>query len=85
MLQFECCNGFDLILFGFGLVTTVILLITVTKSDGIFVMFLKVQPALATGILVLPIPNYHNVLGFFKSMINYLLVKNILLKHMDVK
>lgn len=71
-LIFSVFTVSDLILFGIGIVTTVILLITVTKSDGIFIMFLKVLPALITGILVLPIPNYHNVLGFFKSMINYL-------------
>ena len=71
-LWFSIFRPFDAALFGVGIVTTIILLITVTKSDSIFLMFLKVLPALLTGIMVLPIPNYHNVMGFFKSMINYL-------------
>ena len=71
-LIFSVFNVFNLVLFGIGIATTVVLLITVTKSDSIAVMVLKVLPAIITGIMVLPIPNYHNVMGFFKSMINYL-------------
>ena len=40
-LIFSIFTVSDLILFGVGLAVTVILLITVTKSDGILIMILK--------------------------------------------
>ena len=61
----------DLILFGCGVLVTVVLLIIV-QTDSIATMVLKMLPSLVTGALVLPIPNYHNVLGFFTSMFNYI-------------
>jgi hypothetical protein len=61
----------DIIFFGIGILVTTVLLLRI-HSDGIAIMVLKLLPALVTGILVMPIPNYHNVMGFFKSMINYL-------------
>ena len=70
-LIFSLFTVTDLILFGCGIIVTVVLLIIV-QTDSIVTMILKILPAMLTGILVLPIPNYHNVLGFFTSMINYL-------------
>ena len=71
-LIFSIFTVFDLVLFGIGIATTSILLLVINNSDSLVVMILKILPALLTGIMVLPIPNYHNVLGFFRSMINYL-------------
>ena len=64
-------TGFDLILFGTGLFITVILLLII-KTDSFYTMVAMVMPALITGLLVLPIPNYHNVLGFMNSFFSYL-------------
>ena len=33
---------------------------------------MKLLPALVTGMLVMPVPNYHNVLGFLSSLTRYL-------------
>ena len=70
-LIFSMFTVFDLVFFGIGILTTVILLLTI-HVDSIVVMAFKLLPAVSFGILVMPIPNYHNVMGFFKSMINYL-------------
>ncbi len=61
----------DLILFGSGILITTVMLLVI-QTEGLLFMAIKLFPALFTGVLVMPIPNYHNVLGFFRSMINYL-------------
>ncbi len=70
-LIFSIFTVADLIIFGMGIIVTVVLLIVI-QTDSITTMILKILPALFTGVLVLPIPNYHNVMGFFGSMLNYL-------------
>lgn len=70
-LIFSIFTPFDLAMFGIGLGTT-LLLMAVIRTTDIFTMVLLVLPAIVTGILVLPIPNYHNVRGFLKSMLNFL-------------
>ena len=69
-LIFSMFNPFDLVLFLTGLAISLILM-AIIRTDDMLVMALLIFPALFTGVLVLPIPNYHNVMGFFKSMINY--------------
>ena len=61
----------DIILFGTGVFMTGILLI-VLQTDNLTVQICKLIPALGTGLMVLPIPNYHNVLGFLNSFFTYL-------------
>ena len=61
----------DLILFGTGVLITGVLLL-VLQTDDFTSQILKLLPALITGILVLPIPNYHNVLGFTNSLLTYI-------------
>ena len=61
----------DLILFGSGIFITGLMLLLI-RSNSFFTMVLLIMPALVTGLLVLPIPNYHNVLGFLSSFIKYL-------------
>ena len=60
----------DLIMFGIGVLFTVVLFFVI-KTDSILGMILSILPALVTGVLVMPIPNYHNVLGFLKSLLNF--------------
>ncbi len=51
----------DLILFGTGILISLILLLVV-PLESTLVTVLVLSPALVTGFLVLPIPNYHNML-----------------------
>lgn len=70
-LIFSIFTGFDLAMFATGIATTIILMVIIRTSNIITMAFL-LMPAIVTGILVLPIPNYHNVMGFLKSMFNFL-------------
>jgi hypothetical protein len=61
----------DLILLISGVSVTLMLLIIVgSKSLGTIILMLL--PGLICGSLVLPLPNYHNVLGFLTSFIRYI-------------
>ena len=64
-------NAVDLILFGSGVGITLILLLTIQSTD-VVVMMLILAPALITGFLVMPVPNYHNVLQFIVNVYTYL-------------
>lgn len=70
-LIFSIFRPFDLIMFALGIITTLILM-AIIQTDDIIIMAFLVAPAVITGILVLPIPYYHNVMGFFGSLLNYL-------------
>lgn len=63
-------RGIDLILFGSGVGITLILLLTI-QSANMRVMMLILAPALITGFLVMPVPNYHNVLQFIVNLYTY--------------
>ena len=63
-------RGIDLILFGSGVGITLILLLTI-QSTNMGVMLLILAPALITGFLVMPVPNYHNVLQFIVNICTY--------------
>lgn len=63
-------RGIDLILFGSGVGITLILLLTI-QSANMGVMLLILAPALITGFLVMPVPNYHNVLQFIVNVYTY--------------
>ncbi len=60
----------DLILFGSGVSLTIILLMVV-QSATVPLMLLILSPALITGFLVLPVPNYHNVLQFITNVYTF--------------
>lgn len=60
----------DLILFGSGVGITLILLLVI-QSANLAIMLLILAPALITGFLVLPVPNYHNVLQFIVNVYTY--------------
>ena len=61
---------FDLILFGCGIVATLIL-VSVLPIDNIIFAIMALLPAGITGLLVFPIPNYHNVLTVIIAMFNF--------------
>ena len=61
---------FDLILFGTGVVISLIMLALV-PTNNTWLVLLSCLPAGITGFLVIPIPNYHNVLVAIQSIINF--------------
>lgn len=70
LLIFGLFNKFDLILFGSGCAITLLLILIIPTGDFLWSV-IAILPALVCGILVLPIPNYHNTLGGIKSIFKY--------------
>lgn len=60
----------ELIMFASGVGGTLILLIAL-PLESILASAIALMPALITGLLVLPVPHYHNVMGFLKSLITF--------------
>ena len=69
-LIFNIFRPFDLILASVGLVVSVILILIVTPKNlqGALMCF---APGLISAFLVIPIPNYHNVLVVIQEGINF--------------
>lgn len=61
MMIFGMFYPFDLILFGTGLSITLLLLM-ILPLDSLIVSLIAISPGLITGLLVFPLPNYHNTL-----------------------
>lgn len=61
----------DLIIAGVGLAITIATLLIVSNSDNTLVMFLACLPAIIAGLLILPIPNYHNTRVAIQSILRY--------------
>lgn len=61
---------FDAIMFGTGMMVTLLLLILVDSNDTIMIL-LSCLPVAITGLLVIPIPNYHNVLCALQSIFRF--------------
>lgn len=61
LMIFGMFNTFDLILFGTGIGITLLLLMILPIGEFV-VAIIAIAPALITGLLVFPVPNYHNVL-----------------------
>ena len=59
MLIFGVFDTFDLILFGSGLGISILLLLFISPNS-LLGAIVDIAPALITGFLVMPIPNYHN-------------------------
>ena len=62
---------FDLILFGSGVLLTMLLLAFLPLSSTI-VTILALAPGLVTGFLVMPVPYYHNMLNVIVEMYEFL-------------
>lgn len=70
MLIFSFFNVTDLIIFGSGAVLTFILLMTINDNsmrNGIIILL----PIVITGMLVMPVPNQHNVRTFIYNVYSY--------------
>ncbi len=70
LLIFGLFNWFDLILFGSGLGTSLLLLL-ILPVEQLSMAILALAPALICGFLVLPIPNYHNMITVIKNAIDF--------------
>lgn len=60
MLIFGIFNKTDLILFGLG-VGASLLLLMLLPVDELKYAIMALVPGVTTGVLVIPIPNYHNI------------------------
>ncbi|MBO5183015.1 MAG: hypothetical protein J6B64_01315 [Bacilli bacterium] len=70
MLIFGMFNKFDFILLSSGIVTTMILLLAVSPSTLVTAL-ICLAPLFICGFLVIPIPNYHNVLTLIREIIDF--------------
>ena len=62
---------FDLLLFGSGVLVTMLLLAFVPFTST-YVTIIILAPAIITGFLVLPVPYYHNMLNIIVELYEYL-------------
>lgn len=69
-LIFNIFRVIDLIIFLIGILITVILLITI-KADSLTLIVIKLAPVIICSMLVMPVPNYHNVLMFLQDLIEF--------------
>lgn len=69
-LIFGMFNRFDLALFGIGIVTSIILLMIV-GPETFKAALLCLSPLFICTFLVVPIPNYHNVLTLIREIIDF--------------
>jgi len=67
-LIFNMFTPFDLILFCVGAGIS-LLLLTIIPSTDVVVVLICCLPVAITALLVMPIPNYHNVLTAIQSII----------------
>lgn len=70
MLIFSLFRMNDLILFVIGCMITLLLLFVI-PVDNVFTMIIKLLPAAICGFLVMPVPNYHNVLVLIQEIIEF--------------
>lgn len=61
---------FDLILFGIGVLITVIFMAILPLTSTV-VTIIVMLPALITGFLVVPIPHYHNILNVILELLEF--------------
>ena len=70
MLIFGAFTKSDLIMFGIGVGISLILLM-ILPIDQIVIAIVSLLPALITGFLVMPVPNYHNIKTLLASAIGF--------------
>lgn len=70
MLIFSLFRMVDLIIFVIGCLITLLFLFAI-PVDNVFTMIIKLLPAAISGFLVMPVPNYHNVLVLIQEIIEF--------------
>ena len=66
LLIFGVFNTTDMIIFGVGLGVSMLLMMFM-PVEKFAIAIMAISPALITGLLVFPIPNYHNVRTVIKN------------------
>lgn len=69
-LIFGMFTKFDLVLFGIGVLVSVLLLISISP-DTLKAAIICLLPLFISAFLVVPIPNYHNVLTLIREIIDF--------------
>ena len=69
-LIFNIFRPFDLILFSAGVLAS-FLLLALFSTSNIVAVLISLLPGCICGLLVVPIPNYHNVLCVLISIYNF--------------
>ena len=69
-LIFGMFTKFDLVLFGIGILVSVLLLKSISP-ETLKAAIICLLPLFISAFLVVPIPNYHNVLTLIKEMIDF--------------
>ena len=70
LLIFSVFTPFDLMLFGAGLGTSLLLLL-ILPVDKALAATAALAPGIICGFLVMPVPNYHNMISIIKSALNF--------------
>ena len=70
MLIFGLFTKFDLILFAVGVVVTILMLLIIAP-ETLTTAIICLSPLFVCSFLVIPIPNYHNVLTLIREMIDF--------------
>ena len=69
-LIFGMFTKFDLVLFGIGILVSVLFLISISP-ETLKAAIICLLPLFISAFLVVPIPNFHNVLTLIKEMIDF--------------
>lgn len=76
VLIFSLFRTADLIIFITGCLITFLFLIII-PVDTIFTMVIKLLPAAIAAFLVLPVPNYHNVLVLLQEIFKFFMNRKV--------
>lgn len=69
-LIFNMFRPIDLIIFAIGACMTLILMFAI-QATTMFALIIKLAPIVVTALLVMPLPNYHNVMMFLRDVIYF--------------
>ena len=69
-LIFSVFRGVDLLIFSIGVIVSLMLLLLITESNLVWTI-IKLAPASVCTFLVMPFPNYHNVLTLITEIYNF--------------
>lgn len=69
-LIFNIFRPVDLLIFVTGTFISIILMMVIS-SVSIIALIIKLTPIVLSALLVLPVPNYHNVMMFVKDVIDF--------------
>ncbi len=69
-LIFNMFRPIDLLIFFIGACATLILMFVI-QSTALVALIIKLAPIVITAILVMPMPNYHNVMMYLKDALDF--------------